>query len=156
MGGCNGMSWIANDLEDLIFRALFMAVESEDFADAAASLKTDDPTREHFEALARITTDRDRTKHNLNRGKIEDKDFDQEMALLDAEEAQHWAVIERTRSGRTRAHIPRNLRELWPDYSLDRQKAILGSVIAWIKVYPRKTRKTFDPATVQYELKNWT
>jgi site-specific DNA recombinase len=155
MGGCNGMSWIADDIEDLIFRALFKAVEDEDFAEAAASLQTDDPTREHFEALARITADRDRTKHNLNRGKIEDDDFDREMELLDAEEAQHWGIIERTRNGRTRAHIPRNLRELWPDYSLDRQKAALASCIAWITVYPGKTRKTFDPTTVQYELENW-
>jgi site-specific DNA recombinase len=165
MGGCNGMSWIANDIEDLIFKALFQAVESEDFADAAASLKTDDPTREHFEALARITASLDKLDDAAVEASLEDDGIDPERVKaaikrkrdrLDAEAAQHWAVIERTRDDRTRAHIPPNLAELWPDYALDRQKAILGSVIAWIKVYPRRTRKTFDPETVQYELKNWT
>jgi DNA invertase Pin-like site-specific DNA recombinase len=165
MGGCNGMSWTADDLEDLIFRALFQAVESEDFVEAAASLKTDDPTREHFEALARITAALDKLDDEAVEASLEDDGIDPERVKaaikrkrdrLDAEAEQHWAIIERTRNGRTRAHIPRNLAELWPDYSLDRQKAILGSVIDWIKVYPRKTRKTFDPTTVQYQLKNWT
>jgi hypothetical protein len=164
MGGCNGLSWAADDIENLIFRALFMAVESEDFSEAAASLTNDDPTREHFEALARITAALDRLDDEALEARLGDDGMEQDRIKaaikrkrerLDAEAAQHWAAIERTRDGRTRAHIPRNLREVWPDLSLDRRKAVLGSVIARITVFPRTTRKTFDPATVTYQLKHW-
>jgi site-specific DNA recombinase len=154
MGGCDGLSRAADELEELIFESLFRAVETEDFAEAASSLRREDPTRPHYEALARITADRDRTKHNLNRGKIEDDDFDREMALLDTEERAAWAAIDRMRDGRTRAHVPKNLRAVWPDLALDRQRGILQSVIERITLYPQRGR-TFDPDSVQMAVKDW-
>ena len=76
-------------------------------------------------------------------------------ARLEAEQESHWAAIDRTRDGRTRAAVPRNLRNVWPDLTLDRQKSILGACIASVTVFPRRTRKVFDPETVKLVVKNW-
>jgi hypothetical protein len=52
--------------------------------------------------------------------------------------------------GRVRAHIPPNLREVWPDLSLDRRRAILLSLIERIWVLPvTKPGGGFDPDAIR-------
>lgn len=164
-GGCNGLSWPADDIERLIFEALFQAVESDDFTEAANSLRADDPTKPHYEALARLTARIDRTRDMLTEylttpederdPDIDEASLRRRLARLEAEHEEHWAAIDRLRDGRTRAHIPRNLREVWSDLSLDRQKSILAACIESITLYPRRSRKEFDPETVKLVPKNW-
>jgi DNA invertase Pin-like site-specific DNA recombinase len=163
-GGCDGLSWVADDIESLIFGALFQAVESDDFSDAVASLQSDDPTKPHYEALARSTAALDKLDDAAVEAALEDDGMNgdrikaaiiRKRARLEAEQESHWAAIDRTRDGRTRAAVPRNLRNVWPDLTLDRQKSILGACIASVTVFPRRTRKVFDPETVKLVVKNW-
>jgi site-specific DNA recombinase len=163
-GGCNGMSWAADDIERLIFTALFTAVESDDFSEAVASLRSDDPTKPHYEALARITAALDKLDDDAVEAALSDDGMNgdrikaailRKRANLEAEQETHWAAIERLRDGRTRAAVPRNLRQVWADLSLDRKKAILAACIESVTVFPRPTRKVFDPESVKLVPKNW-
>jgi DNA invertase Pin-like site-specific DNA recombinase len=163
-GGCNGMSWPADDIEELIFAALFQAVETPQFEEAASSLRADDPTKPRYEALARITAALDKLDDASVEAALGDDGIKAERitaainrkrATLEAEQEQHWAAIERMRDGRTRAAVPRNLRAVWSDLNLDRQKSILAACIESVTLYPRRTRKTFDPDSVRLVPKHW-
>jgi hypothetical protein len=57
--------------------------------------------------------------------------------------------------GRARAitGIPRNLRDEWPNYGLDRKQAILGAVLNKVTVYPQGSLAPFDPDLIDPDWK---
>jgi hypothetical protein len=76
------------------------------------------------------------------------------MAAFETEEEQCWAAIERLKDGRVRSHLPRNVQELWPSYSLDRKRAALRAIIDRIDVHPQ-SGPVFDPSAIRLQVKNW-
>jgi hypothetical protein len=134
------------------------------WAETAQGLNNNDSTRPILERLA------------LNQSRLDGLDAKEDAALeleLDGkvEEAQRLtATIERLRARylaeqdrdreelarlqreRVEAHIPPNLRELWPDLSLDRRRSILAAVFRGKKivVYPQQhAGPFFDEAAVK-------
>jgi site-specific DNA recombinase len=145
----------ADSVDDLITEALFVAVESEDFNDAAKGLQSDDPTKPHYARLAELQVLKDGLEDKFARDVIKEPAFLRNMAAFEAEEESCWAAIERLKDGRVRSHLPRNLRELWPGYSLDRKRNILRAVIDRIDV-DRQSGAAFDPSAIRLQVKNWT
>jgi site-specific DNA recombinase len=145
----------ADSVDDLITEALFAAVESEDFNDAAKGLQSDDPTKPFYARLAELVTLKDGLEDKFARDVITEPAFLRNMAAFEAEEQQCWAAIERLKDGRVRSHLPRNLRQLWPGYSLDRKRNILRAIIDRIVIHPQAGR-AFDPSAVQMMVKGWT
>jgi hypothetical protein len=64
-------------------------------------------------------------------------------------------AVTRLQAGRVVSAVPRNLRDVWPDLSLDRQRAILAAMIEWIKVYPQGRGRAFDPDAVEMKPRGW-
>ena len=66
---------------------------------------------------------------------------------MDAARAQ----LARLGDARVAARVPRNLREVWPNLSLDRRRAILAVVIERIAVHPQKPlgQGGFDPDAIK-------
>jgi DNA invertase Pin-like site-specific DNA recombinase len=144
----------ADSVDDLITEALFAAVESEDFTDAAKGAQAD-PTQPYYARLAELQALKDGLEDKFARDVIKEPAFVRNMAAFEAEEASCWAAIERLKDGRVRSHLPGNVRELWPSYSLDRKRAALRSVIIRIDV-DRQTGPVFDPSAIRLQVKNWT
>ena len=59
------------------------------------------------------------------------------------------AKLAQTGDVRVAARVPKNLRQVWPDLSLDRRRAILAAVIERIELHPQGTGKAFDPNAVK-------
>jgi hypothetical protein len=134
----------AERVDDLIEQALFHAIETDEFAEAAAGLQPEDPTKQHHDKLARITADLDVLSDMLTEAEVKERqgitlprgrstrDIERKIAEREAEAEREWTAIERKKDGRVRA-LPKNIRGLWPDFSLDRKRSILKSCIEWIK-----------------------
>ena len=56
-------------------------------------------------------------------------------------------------SARAITGIPRNLRDEWPNYGLDRKRAILGAVLNKVTVYPQGSLAPFDPDLIDPDWK---
>jgi hypothetical protein len=50
---------------------------------------------------------------------------------------------------RVAAQVPTNLRDVWPDLSLDRRRAILAAVIERIEILPQGSGQRFDPDAIK-------
>jgi hypothetical protein len=60
------------------------------------------------------------------------------------------AALARLGDTRVVANVPTNLREVWPTFSLDRQRAILAAVIERIEIdRTGPGRRAFDPNAVR-------
>ena len=157
----------ADRVDDLIEQALFHAIETDEFAEAAAGLQPEDPTKQHHDKLARITADLDVLSDMLTEAEVRERqgitlprgrstrDIERKIAEREAEAEREWAAIERKKDGRVRAYLPKNIRMLWPDFSLDRKRSILKSCIEWIKIHPQRGRE-FDPDAIEMKPKGWT
>jgi hypothetical protein len=56
----------------------------------------------------------------------------------------------RLAGSRVLAHIPPNVRDVWPNLSLDRRRAILSALIDRVVVYPQgRGARTFDPEKIR-------
>ena len=61
----------------------------------------------------------------------------------------------RLQRGRTVAAVPRNLRDVWEDLSLDRRRNILKAVLklppegCGIRIYPQGRGRNFDPDAIE-------
>jgi len=154
----------AGKLEALILGGLFAAVEDNAaYDDAVKSLGDGDPTRPHYEALARITADLDTLDGMLAEAELAERQghkaspssatLRRKMAQREAERDQHLAAVARLQGDRVMAHVPRNLRQVWRDLSLDRQRAILRAVFRGkrIVVFPQRASHgpRFDPDAVK-------
>jgi site-specific DNA recombinase len=154
----------AEKLEKLILKGLFKAVEDNAaYDDAVKSLRDGDPTRPHYEALARITADLDTLDGMLAEADLAERQgrkaspssatLRRKVVQREAEREQHLAAVARLQGDRVMAHVPRNLRKVWPDLSLDRQRAILRAVFRdkRIVVLPQRSARGphFDPDLVK-------
>jgi site-specific DNA recombinase len=156
-GGRRCVERRAEPVEDLILAALFDAVESPAWNDQAAKRPTEDPTRPHYEALARLTGDLDVLDGMLTEAEITERQggkaepsaamIRRKLADRETERDHHQAAVRRLQNGRVAAAVPRNLRQVWPKLSLDRQRAILAAVIERVEIHRQGTR-VFDPAAV--------
>jgi site-specific DNA recombinase len=144
----------ADSVDDLITEALFAAVESEDFSDVAKGTQAD-PTQPFYARLAELQVLKDGLEDKFARDVIKEPAFVRNMATFEAEEEQCWAAIERLKADRVRSHLPGNVRDLWPGYSLDRKRAALRAVIDRVTVHPQSGR-VFDPDAIHLQVKNWT
>jgi site-specific DNA recombinase len=159
---CGKVSRDAARLEDLIHEALFRGVEEPKLAQLRKPAAEDaDPTRPHVEAAAEITRDLDVLDGMLAEAELAERQgrkpqpstatLRRKMTEREAERDRHQAAVSRLQGRRVAAAVPRNLRKLWPDLSLDRRRAILAAVIERIDVHPQAPLGPggFDPAAVK-------
>jgi hypothetical protein len=59
--------------------------------------------------------------------------------------------IDRHRGGQVIALVPRNLRDVWPDLSLDRRRNIIKAVLVRVTVNPQPNAVVFDPDAIVAE-----
>jgi hypothetical protein len=153
----------ADKVDALIVGALFAAVESPAWDELAAERPDDDPTRPHYEALARITADLDVLDEMLAEAELAERQgatpkpsaatLRRKLAEREAARDRHTEAVNRLAAGRVTAAVPRNLRELWPDLSLDRRRNIVRAVLRLppegkgIQVHPQ-TGRAFDPDAI--------
>jgi DNA invertase Pin-like site-specific DNA recombinase len=151
-GGCGRLQRSADQVENLITEALFVAVESPTW-DQVADRSADDPTRELYERLAR------------DQARLDKLDDEQVLAALDDDGVKAASLrrvrhdieerMERTRNRAARmrgeqvaAAVPRNLRDVWADLSLDRKRAILAVIVERVEIHPQGMSPVFDPNAI--------
>jgi hypothetical protein len=158
-GGRNCVARKVEDVDRLILRAIFRAVEKGDaWNQAAAERPTEDPTRPHYEALARLTAELDTLDAMVAEAELAERlggkpspsaaTLRRKVTEREAERDRHQEAVNRLTAGRVTASIPRNLRSIWKSLSLDRQRAIVAALIERIEVYPQG-QGTFDPDTIK-------
>jgi site-specific DNA recombinase len=164
-GGRSCVGRRADQVERLITGALFDAVESPAWDQQAAELPADDPARPHHERLAQLTAELDVLDRRIGEAELAEElgqrphpsaaTLRRMLADREAERDQHQAAVLRLQRGRTVAAVPRNLREVWEDLSLDRRRNILKAVLRLppegkgIRVYPQGRGRNFDPAAIE-------
>lgn len=164
-GGHCCVQRLAKPVEDLILRAVFRAVENPTWHEAAAERSNDDPARPHYERLAELTAELDVLDRRIGEAELAEElghrphpsaaTLRRMLADREKERERHQAAATRLQAGRVVAAVPRNLRDVWPDLSLDRQRAILAAMIEWIKVYPQGRGRAFDPDAVEMKPRGW-
>jgi site-specific DNA recombinase len=148
-GGCQGVGRIAEPVDELVTAALFEAVESPEFEEAVGALDEDDPTAELYESLARDQGLLDRLEDKIAQELISAETAKRNRAEIERRMDRARAKLAQLGHDRVKTHIPRNLRTVWPDLSLDRRRAILHAVIERIELHPQGRGGMFDPDTVK-------
>ena len=156
----------ADSVDDLITQAFFVAIETDAFNEASSSLQPNDPTRPHYDRQAEISAELDaygkmaleaevRERQGLppKRGRSL-RDVEYKIGELEKEWEHEQAAISRLKDGRVRAYLPRNVRKLWPKYSLDRKRNLLAACIEAIRIHPQR-QPGFDPKSVELVPKGW-
>jgi DNA invertase Pin-like site-specific DNA recombinase len=151
-GGCGRVSRDAETIENLIVEALFVAVESDDF-NRLASSHADDPTRELYELLAHDQGLLDRLADKVAEELITVEFAKRKRAEIENRMQETRSKLARLGSARAIAGIPRNLRDEWPNYSMDRKRAILGAVLNKVTVHPQRSPTPFDPDLIDPDWK---
>jgi site-specific DNA recombinase len=147
-GGRNCVARKAEDVDRLILRAIFRAVEKGDsWNQAAAEWSTEDPTRPHYEALARLMAELDTLDALVAEAELAERlgskprpsaaTLRRKITEREADRDRHQEAVNRLQHNRVVGQVPRNLRAVWPGMSLDRRRAILAALIERIKVYPQ-------------------
>lgn len=158
-GNCGKVSRRADLVEDLILDALFQAVESPEWnrqARAQTSSNSDgtDPTQPLYERRAVLTGLLDRLEDKVADELISPPTAIRKRAEYERELEQIERRLAQVQGNRVVGHVPRNLREVWPDLSLDRRRAILAAVFRRlgkrIELYPQPNAKVFDPYAVRF------
>lgn len=109
--------------------------------------------------LARLQAQCDRVGDEAIDQLVEDVDEQTRKQVLKAAQRKRERLedeMERLRrkyaqltGDRVLMHLPPNIGEVWPDLSLDRQRAILAAVIRRIEIHPQGKGVRFDPNTVK-------
>jgi site-specific DNA recombinase len=148
-GGCGKVSRAAEPLEKLITEAMFHATESDLFKQLAAQ-EQDDPTAPLYEQLARDQGLLDRLEDKVAQELISVATYKRNRAEIERrmEDTRSW--INRKRGRQVVAHVPRNLRTVWPDLSMDRRRSIVKAVLVKIVVLPQRGgSRTFHPDRIR-------
>jgi transcription elongation factor Elf1 len=147
----------AAKVEELICEALFRAVENPEWDKQAKERTKNDPTRPILERLA------------LNQARLDGLDAKEDEALeleldgeldkasrlrrtiqrlqtkYESEMQSDREAFARLQGDRVITHVPRNLRQVWPDLSLDRRRSILAAVYRRlgkrIVIFPQKRER---------------
>jgi site-specific DNA recombinase len=136
----------AAPLEELITETLFVAVESPEWDRVEPA---DDQTRGMYERLARDQGLLDRLEDKLAQELISQAAAKRNRAEIERRMDDARARLAQLGDARVVAQVPRNLRDVWPDLSLDRQRAILAAVIERIVVHRQGQGRRFDPNTIE-------
>jgi len=144
---CRKIQRTAPPVESLITEAIFAAVESDLFARLTAQ-EQDDPTIQLVSELAAKQGLWDRTDDKLAREVISEATGRRQKAQLEREMEQLNTEIARKRGSQVLRHVPRNLRDVWPDLLLDRRRAIVKAVIEKVIVNPQPNAVVFDPSAI--------
>jgi site-specific DNA recombinase len=158
-GGCGRIPRQAEKLEELVRKALFRAVEGPVWDEQVTRRSTDDPARPHYERLTEITAELDVLDRRIGEAELAEElgrtphpsaaALRRMLADREAEREQHQAAVTRLQHGRTMAAVPRNLREVWEQLSIDRRRAIMAAVIERIEVHPQGRDMAFDPDAIK-------
>jgi site-specific DNA recombinase len=159
-GGRNCVARKSEDVDRLILRAIFRAAEKGDaWNQAAAKRPADDPTRPHYEALARLTAELDTLDAMVAEAELAERlggkpspsaaTLRRKMAERDAERDRHQEAVNRLQHDRVVGQVPRNLRSIWGGLSLDRQRNIVAALIERIEVHPQGQTQRFDPDAIK-------
>ena len=165
-GGRNCVARKASDVDGLILRAVFRAVEEGNAWDqAAAERPADDPTRPHYEALARLTAELDTLDAMVAEAELAERlggkprpsaaTLRRKVAEREVERDHHQQAVNRLQHNRVVGQVPRNLRDVWHELSLDRRRAILAAIIEWIKIHPQGQGRDFDPDAIEMKPRGW-
>jgi len=146
-GGCGRLQRSADPVEHLITEALFVAVEEGVEPHRAAAI--DDPTRELYEALARDQGLLDRLEDKVAEELVKPETAKRKRAEIERRMEAARRQLADLGDTRVAARIPRNLREVWQDFSLDRRRAIIAVVVERIEIHPQGMSPVFDPAAVK-------
>ena len=140
----------AERVEELITEALFVAVESPEW-DRFAERPAGDPTRELHEQLARDQGLLDRLEDKVAEELIRPEVARRKRAEIERRMDAARAQLARLGDARVAARVPRNLRDVWPNLSLDRRRAILAVVIERVTVQRQRPlgQGGFDPASIE-------
>jgi hypothetical protein len=156
-------------VDDEVRDRLFYRVKrSQQFADAA-SRADDDPTKPIYAELARLQAKLDRVGDDEIDRLADDEELDDDdrkqllrqavrkRARIEPEMDALRAKLDALDGARVRAHIPPNLPEIWDDLTLDRQRAIVQSMIDYVIVLPhgRTSTRDFDPETIVTIWRGW-
>jgi site-specific DNA recombinase len=164
-GGRSCVTRRAEPVERLILRAVFKAVENQEWNRQAADRPKGDPSRPHYEALARITADLDTLDGMLAEAELAERQgrkpspssatLRRKVAEREAERERHQAAVNRLQHGRVAGEVPRNLRAVWPDLTRDRQRAIMAALFEYVEILPQGRGKNFDPDAVKVKPRQW-
>jgi site-specific DNA recombinase len=147
-GGCGRLQRSADQVESLITEALFVAVESPEW-DRVAERPADGPTRGLYEGLARDQGLLDRLEDKVVEELVKPETAKRKRAEIERrmEAARHR--LAELGDARVAARIPRNLRAVWEDFSLDRKRAIIAVVVERVEVHPQGMSPVFDPDAIE-------
>jgi len=148
IGGCGKVHRQADPIDNLITEAIFKAVESKAWKRRAAQ-DQDDPTAPLYEQLARDQGLLDRLEDKVAQELISEPAYKRNRAEIERrmEETRNW--INRKRGRQVIAFVPTNLREVWPDLSMDRRRAIIKAVIVKVTVLPQQGNpRVFHPEKI--------
>jgi site-specific DNA recombinase len=148
-GGCGKIQRVADKLEGLITEAIFVAVESNTWA--RNSEEPDDPVAPLYQELARLQGVYDRLEDKVAREVIKESTAKRQRFELDREMEAVRREIDRHRGGQVLGLVPRNLRDVWPELSLDRRRNIIKAVLIKVAVHPQPNSVVFDPDAVVAE-----
>jgi site-specific DNA recombinase len=153
-GGCGKISRQAEPIERLIEEAIFHAVESDVFKKMATE-EEDDPTAMLYEQLARDQGLLDRLEDKVAQELIKPETAKRNRAEIERrmEDTRRW--IARKRGRQVAAFVPRNLREVWPNLSIDRRRNIVKTVLVRVTVLPQAGgSRDFHPEKIVAEWRN--
>jgi len=129
---------------------LLYRLESPQFAEMAGTPE-EDPTREIYAVLAHDQGLLDRLEDKVAQELISPPAAKRNRAEIEQRMDRNRERLARLGGNRVLAHIPPNLRDVWPDLSLDRRRAILSAVIERVLILPqgRGHAQAFDPEKVR-------
>jgi site-specific DNA recombinase len=145
--GCLKISRQADALERLIEQTLFRAVEGDTFKRVGTS-EEGDPTAALYERLARDQGLLDRLEDKVAQELISPQAAKRNRAEIERrmDDTRNW--INRKRGRQIVTLVPRNLRDVWPDLSIDRRRAIVRAVLTKVMVHPQ-SGPAFDPNKIE-------
>lgn len=145
---CGGMRRSMAKVDELICEALFQAVESPEW-DRLAEQPAADPTRELYEQLVRDQGLLDRLEDKVAQELIRPETAKRNRAEIERRMEAARAKLAQLGDTRVAAQVPRNLRDVWPNLSLDRRRAILAAVIERVEIHPQGSGRAFDPDAIK-------
>jgi site-specific DNA recombinase len=148
-GGCGTIGRQADPIDNLITQAIFKATEGDLWKRLQAQ-EEDDPIAPAYEQLARDQGLLDRLEDKMAQELISEPAYKRNRAEIERrmEDTRKWA--DRKRGRQVIVYVPKNLREVWPDLSMDRRRAIIKAVLVKVVVLPQRGNpQVFHPEFVK-------
>ena len=138
----------ADPVEELLLEAIFQAVESPAWGERVRQTSSDDEqVQKLLERRATVSGLLDRLEDKIAQELISPEAAMRNRAEIEQrmEDTRSW--INRKRGRQVVTFVPKNLRDVWTDLSLDRQRAIIKALVVRVAVLPQPGPK-FDPAKI--------